>query len=375
MNDDTGRVVFSAAEESFGAAVRELQSALPRRNTPKPQATPDQHGAPMRHGAARSSVTVERLGPDLGVLPAGPTAAEVAAACRDRPVVFVRHLTVQLARIPRPDADDPERVAARIPALLDGPLPAELAELAGADEVAVQAWISDPDTVEYGSRQLFEAVAATLRESGRTVRRAGAAAVLSCAVVHDGVLIGLNRGADSLSDWPGGRVRLSRGPDQVSRAEFKLEELFQAYPVPLPERGRAVDLGAAPGGWTRILRDRGMDVWAVDPGALAGSLAADPRVHHVATTVGEFLRSNRTRFDLAVNDLRMEPHLSTRVMLDAAATLRPGAHIVLTLKTGSRRPLDTVRDCLRLLRERYQVLFARQLYHNRKEVTVLARLR
>jgi 23S rRNA (cytidine2498-2'-O)-methyltransferase len=350
VNDDSGRVVFSAAEESFGAAARELQRTL-------------------------QSPAVERIGPDLGVLSAGPTAAEVAAACRTRPVVFVRHLTVHLARIPRPEADDPDRVAARVASLLGGPLPAGLAELARADEVAVQAWISEPDTVEYGSRHLFEAVAAALRDAGRTVRRAGTDSVLSCAVTRDGVLIGLNRAQDSLSDWPGGRVRLSRGPDQVSRAEFKLEELFQAYPVPLPDRGRAVDLGAAPGGWTRILRERGLDVWAIDPGALVETLTADPRVHHVATTVGEFLRYNRTRFDLAVNDLRMDPRLSTRVMLDAAGQLRPGAHIVLTLKTGTRRPLDTVRDCLRLLRERYQVLFARQLYHNRKEVTVLARLR
>lgn len=363
MSDDIGQVVFSADEESFGAAVRELQSTFTQRSSFTQRST------------VGSSPEVERLGPDLGVLSPGHTAAEVAAACRSRPVVFVRHLTVQLARVPQPEADDPDRVAARVRAALDGPLPDEVAEFGRADEIAVQTWISDPNTVEYGSRQLFEAVAAALRDAGRTVRRAGTSGVVSCAVTRDGVLIGLNRAQDSLSDWPGGRVRLSRGPEQVSRAEFKLEELFQAYPVPLPDRGRAVDLGAAPGGWTRILRDRGLDVWAIDPGALADSLTGDPRVHHVATTVGEFFRYNRTRFDLAVNDLRMDPRLSTRVMLDAAGALRPGAHIVLTLKTGSRRPLDTVRDCLRLLRERYQVLFARQLYHNRKEVTVLARLR
>lgn len=337
MPDD---IVFSAAEESFAAAVRELRGAL--------------HPTP----------TVQRLGPDLGVLSgSGLTAAGVAAACRTTPLVFVRHLTVALARIPRAEAADPRRVAERV---ADRTLP---------DELAVQVWISDPNTVDYGSRQLFEQVSDVLSGTGRTVRRAGAAHTLSVVVDRDGVLVGFNRAADSLSDWPGGRVRLARGPEQVSRAEFKLEELFQAYPVPLPDRGRAVDLGAAPGGWTRILRERGLDVWAVDPGALADPLTADPRVHHVPTTVGEFFRRNRIRFDLAVDDLRMDPRMSTRVMLDAADQLRTGAHIVLTLKTGTRRPLDTVRHCLRMLRERYEVVFARQLYHNRKEVTVLARLR
>jgi 23S rRNA (cytidine2498-2'-O)-methyltransferase len=208
----------------------------------------------------------------------------------------------------------------------------------------------------------------------RTVR-SGAPQVLSCAITRHGVHLGVNRTDQSLSDWPGGRVRLGRSPEQVSRAEFKLEELFQICPVPLPDRGRAVDLGAAPGGWTRILRRRGLDVVAVDPGELAPSLAADRRVRHVPTTVGEFFRSDRSRFDLAVNDLRMDPALSTQVMLDAVDHLTPGAYIVLTLKTGRQRLLDTVRDCLDRLRGPYRVVFARQLYHNRKEVTVLARRR
>ena len=37
-------------------------------------------------------------------------------------------------------------------------------------------------------------------------------------------MVGLNRLEDSLSDWPGGRMRLARGEERVSRSEFKLEE-------------------------------------------------------------------------------------------------------------------------------------------------------
>lgn len=347
-----GRVLFSAAEESYASAVRELRDAFSR------------------------TLRVERLGPDLGAVttPGSGSAedlvGEVAAASRHRPLVFVRHLTVEADHVGLPDATDPAVVADRAAELVAAELVAD-----EPAELALQCWVSDPATVTYGSRALFEKVSGAVTAAGVRVVRSGAPRVLSGAVTRHGVHLGLNRTELSLSDWPGGRVRLGRSPEQVSRAEFKLEELFQTCPVPLPSRGRAVDLGAAPGGWTRILRQRGLDVVAVDPGDLAPSLVADRGVRHARTTVGEFFRADRTRFDLAVNDLRMDPVLSTQVMLGAVDHLAPGAFIVLTLKTGGGRLLETVRDCLDRLRGPYRVVFARQLYHNRREVTVLARRR
>jgi 23S rRNA (cytidine2498-2'-O)-methyltransferase len=344
VTDAAGRVLFSAAEESYGSAVQELRDGFSR------------------------SMRIERLGPDLGAIVTPLGVDEVAEVCRRRPLVFVRHLTVEAAHVGLPDATDPAAVASRAREVVAAAGPGGMGRA-----LAVQCWVSDPATVGYGSRVLSEHVTGSLAAAGVTAVRAGAPEVLSCAVTRDGVYLGINRTDRSLSDWPGGRVRLGRPPEQVSRAEFKLEELFQTCPVPLPERGRAVDLGAAPGGWTRILRTRGLDVVAVDPGELAPSLRADPHVRHAATTVGEFFRHDRTRFDLAVNDLRMDPLLSTEVMLDAAGHLAPDAHLVLTLKTGRQRPLETVHACLERLRGSYRIVFARQLYHNRKEVTVLAR--
>ncbi|GAA4206290.1 SAM-dependent methyltransferase [Actinocatenispora rupis] len=334
------RVMFSTAEESRGFAVRELRAEF---------------------GAG---VPVEVLGPDLGVLD-GPGVAAVADACRDRPLVFPRHLTVEVDRIDAAEATDPAAVAARAVRALP----------AGLDDVAVQAWVSGSSTVGYGAGVVARAVTDELSARGVAVARAGREWTLSCCLTARAVLIGLNRTAESLSDWPGGRVRLGRAPSRVSRSEFKLEELFNEHPLPLPVRGRAADFGASPGGWTRILRTRGFAVTAVDPGDLAPALAADRQVHHGRTTVGEFLRSDRTRFDLIVNDMRMPPVLSCRTMLDAAPHLAPRAYVVVTLKTGTRGPVEQVAECLEVLRRRYDVVFARQLYHNRSELTVVARLR
>jgi 23S rRNA (cytidine2498-2'-O)-methyltransferase len=337
-----GRVMFSVAEESFGLAVRELRDEFGKR------------------------LDVERMGPDVGVIATRtPEVGEVAAACAQRPLVFIRHLTVELARVPPAEATS-------IDAVVDVARSVVVGSLVGA-KLAVQTWVSGAANVGYGSGELFGHLAQDLGKHGLSVSRAGEQHVLSCCIAPRGVSVGLNRAEESLSDWPGGRVRLSRDQAQVSRAEFKLEELLQVFRLRLPAEGCAVDLGASPGGWTRILRQRGMTVWAVDPGDLDRRIAADAGVQHARTTAGEFFRSSGMRFDLAVNDMRMDPMMSCEAMLDAAAHLRPGALAIVTLKLGTRRPVESVHRCLELLGRAYEVVHARQLHHNRHEVTVVAR--
>lgn len=67
---------------------------------------------------------------------------------------------------------------------------------------------------------------------------------------------------------PGGAVRMKDDPRAPSRSYLKIEEAFyrlQAWPQP---GQRAVDLGAAPGGWTLAFAKRGCQVVAVDNGPL-----------------------------------------------------------------------------------------------------------
>ena len=51
--------------------------------------------------------------------------------------------------------------------------------------------------------------------------------------------------------------RFAREEGQVSRAEFKLLEAIELFGVAVREHGVALDLGASPGGWTRVLRRLG----------------------------------------------------------------------------------------------------------------------
>jgi 23S rRNA (cytidine2498-2'-O)-methyltransferase len=329
--------LFSVAADSYEWAVREIRAEFGR------------------------DVRMERVSGDLGRIDGGPSVEELAQACAAGQIIFIRHLTTEVASF-QPD---------------DLPPGYELAELILAElphypkALAVQAWTDGAGT----GGSYYHLLEAALADRGVTVTRSGQDVVVSCFVGRRAVLLGLNRLELSLSDWPGGRMRLARSDDRVSRSEFKLEEAIATFRLELPPGGKALDLGAAPGGWTRILREHGQEVWSVDPGELDPRLRGDRRIHHAATTAGRFFAENRVRFDVVVNDMRMDQVMSARMMLDAGSHLRRAGLAIVTLKGGGRNPLDGARRGMDVLRQEYDVLHARQLHHNRNEITVIARRR
>jgi 23S rRNA (cytidine2498-2'-O)-methyltransferase len=246
-------------------------------------------------------------------------------------------------------------------------------ELSLPAAVSLQVWASgsEPPALPVRMDEFWKLLAEGLRDEEVEVGRAGHEHVLSVCVTPGGIVIGSNRRDSALSDWPGGRVRLAKPKGQISRSEFKLEELLRSNEITLPE-GVALDLGASPGGWTRILRERGMTVWAIDPGNLDPRLVADRGVHHVRTTAGSFFHTSERTFDLIVNDMRMTPALSTELMLTASGHLNPSGMIIQTLKISPHHGLEMVRNALSTLRRRYDIDLVRQLHHNRNEVTVVA---
>lgn len=170
--------------------------------------------------------------------------------------------------------------------------------------------------------------------------------------------------------WPGGRPRLPYEAGLPSRSALKLLEALQVFAIAAPGGGPALDLGAAPGGWTLLLARRGARVVAVDPGALAPEVAALPGVDYRAQTAQAFLRRNRQRFGLIVNDMRLDARESARIMLQAAPALAPGGLAIMTLKLPQRAPTAVVRQAREILRAAYPFQQARCLYYNRNEVTV-----
>lgn len=105
-------------------------------------------------------------------------------------------------------------------------------------------------------------------------------AVVAVSVIEPGV------DDDPLRAWPslfpaGRAVPMERARDAPSSAHRKLDEALLWLAVDVDENDVVIDLGAAPGGWTRVMRDRGAKVVAVDRADLDGVLARDANVTHL----------------------------------------------------------------------------------------------
>ncbi|HEU4665058.1 MAG TPA: 23S rRNA (cytidine(2498)-2'-O)-methyltransferase RlmM, partial [Dokdonella sp.] len=135
--------------------------------------------------------------------------------------------------------------------------------------------------------------------------------------------------------------------------------------------------GASPGGWTWQLVARSLHVTAVDNGPMDAALLASGLVDHLRAD-GFRYRPPRA-VDWLVCDMVEQPRRVAELM---AHWLAEGLcrHAIFNLKLPMKKRYDEVRQCLDLVadalaaRGRRIELRAKQLYHDREEVTVYARV-
>jgi 23S rRNA (cytidine2498-2'-O)-methyltransferase len=203
--------------------------------------------------------------------------------------------------------------------------------------------------------------------------------VVSILCTNTHALVGISTVWENLSSWPGGARHYAQTDEQISRAEFKLLEALEAFEIELPAHGDALDLGAAPGGWSHILLDAGLNVTAVDPARLDPRLDAQPRLRHQRTYAEPFiadcLRRNR-QFDIIVSDMRMDANDAALLLGRAKRCLRRDGFVISTLKlphtSNVMDPLAILRDALKVMHQHYAIVKVRQLFHNRQEITLAA---
>ncbi|MBJ6363661.1 methyltransferase domain-containing protein [Paenibacillus sp. MAHUQ-46] len=194
--------------------------------------------------------------------------------------------------------------------------------------------------------------------------------ILSLYASKDSLLIGWGTPRELLSDWPGGAVRFQREEGQISRAKFKLLEAERTFGINLAEHKRALDIGAAPGGWTSLLLDRGLDVTAIDPAELHPSLVSNRRLTYLKKNASE-VKFSPNSFDLIVCDMSWSPMQMGKLVLDLSQALSSGGDAIVTIKLMHRKPLQTIRDVMQKLQEVFIIRKAKQLFHNRDEITLL----
>lgn len=188
--------------------------------------------------------------------------------------------------------------------------------------------------------------------------------------------VGLTLPAQS-SPWRMGIARLRMPAGAPSRSTLKLAE---ALMVLLDGREadflkpdmRAVDLGAAPGGWTWQLIHRGLHVTAIDNGELKGELCDNALVKHLRMD-GFHFRPKRP-VEWLVCDMVEKPARIAALVADWVAS-DTAQHAIFNLKLPMKKRLEEVARCRTIIEERFKeagvnhVLRFKQLYHDREEVT------
>ncbi|MCH8552667.1 MAG: 23S rRNA (cytidine(2498)-2'-O)-methyltransferase RlmM [Natronospirillum sp.] len=194
------------------------------------------------------------------------------------------------------------------------------------------------------------------------------------------VLLGLD-GPERRPGWPMGIARLKFPPQAPSRSTLKLEEAFHVFlgkhwRRQLQDSFTAVDLGAAPGGWTWQLVRQGLQVQAIDNGPMDDELMASGQVEHLH--VDGFTWVPEHPVDWLVCDMVESPYRVAERMLD---WLVQGwtRNVICNLKLPMKKRWQTWQDIEQTLRARlaetgqpWQVQ-ARQLYFDREEITLCIR--
>ena len=220
----------------------------------------------------------------------------------------------------------------------------------------------------YGARDVEVRVGSHLEGQGLTVDRESPGQVVSVLLTGTHAFVGVSEVRDNLAAHADEHRRRSTRKRMVSRARHKLEEAIDTFRIPVGRATRALDLGAAPGGWTAVLVEAGATVVAVDPGALSPAVAAHPRVSHLRCRI-EAVSLAGGPFGLIVNDMSLDPPESAALMSRAARNLESGGPAVMTIKLPSLRVHAHIRDATRVLEHAYDVMDVRHLFHNRQEVT------
>ncbi len=173
--------------------------------------------------------------------------------------------------------------------------------------------------------------------------------------------------------------RQSMPADAPSRSTLKLAEAIDVF-LDKSEQTRllrsgmtAVDLGAAPGGWTWQMVSRGIRVTAVDNGPMKGTMAKHPLVEHLKQDGFRFVP--RKALDWLICDMVEKP---SRVSELVGQWFVHGwcRHAIFNLKLPMKQRIPAINAALGKIRSLLDSegishrMMAKQLYHDREEITV-----
>ena len=229
------------------------------------------------------------------------------------------------------------------------------------------------------ARSLGNALRPALRKAGTLTKEDNPRLLRlhACMLDGDHALLASGNPEDS-APWPLGIPRLRMHADAPSRSALKLEEALlvllddEERKRLLRDGMRAADLGAAPGGWTWVLMRQGLRVQSIDNGPLRQHVLDSGLVEHLRAD--GFNWQPQQPLDWMVCDMVEQPR---RVAERMATWFREGwcRHALFNLKLPMKKRWQETQLCLDLFAQQSEkplTIRAKQLYHDREEITVVA---
>jgi len=223
----------------------------------------------------------------------------------------------------------------------------------------------------YNTSGIKQKITDYLKSEGYAENKRYPEQIISIFVSNDLAYMGFSHAEENLSIWSGGMRHYAFREDTISRAGFKLKEALEAYPAALEKGGAALDLGAAPGGWTKVLVEAGFKVAAVDPVLLSPVLQKNENVEYHNIRAHEYIKNSDKLFDLIVNDMSMNIMTSINFIMSLRHRLRDKGYVILTFKLTKQDRINKINEGIKQLSKKFDVVFIKQLFHNRSEVTVI----
>ena len=182
---------------------------------------------------------------------------------------------------------------------------------------------------------------------------------------------------------------------EISRAEFKLVEAFDTFRPKAPRI--AIDLGAAPGGWSLCLARSGAAVVAIDSAELEYGKIINAGIDAVAAKNPHGVRLNMERLrqgtivhlkcgfqkaekcleggiaDMLTIDINSGGIASSDAVLRYSRFMKKGAYLIMTVKCIMRSVPKYMREVEGILGGKFRILQWKVLPHNRQEITLFAR--
>jgi len=234
--------------------------------------------------------------------------------------------------------------------------------------------------------------------------------IIYCLLLRNTIILGRSASGSNRIVLDPFRQANKEKEDFVNRAEYKLKEAVEAFSIDLSMHKMALDIGAAPGGWSHYLLQHGVKVVALDNALLdykkfigkkvlvitneKEKLGLDKIANasikefgeeieigaydltHIKTNVLDEqiarLLNKLGKFDMLTIDTNTAPLESASIANRLAGFLTNNAVLVMTIKLISKEFSKHISEAVALLSKNYVSIKIKKLPHNRQEVTLFA---